>query len=73
MVWAELLYNQQWWRDELWRSTEQPGTKFDTVFSGFRTRYTGRDANDFILPSHTWEKHDGRSLASGPVVATAMV
>jgi homoserine O-acetyltransferase len=57
MVWAAWLYSQEWWRKELWRESSKPGTTFEQVMYGFRTRFSA-DANDYILQARTWEKHD---------------
>jgi homoserine O-acetyltransferase len=57
MVWAAWLYSQEWWRRELWRGAARPGTTFEQVMNGFRTRFAA-DANDYILQARTWQKHD---------------
>src|SRR5271170_3513682 len=57
MVWAGWLYSQEWWRKELWREGAAPGTTFEQVMNGFRTRFAA-DANDYILQARTWEKHN---------------
>src|SRR6516165_2956084 len=57
MVWAGWLYSQEWWRRELWRAGARPGTTFEQLMNGFRTRFSA-DANDYILQARTWEKHD---------------
>ena len=57
MVWAGWLYSQEWWRKELWREGAAPGTTFEQVMNGFRTRFSA-DANDYILQARTWEKHN---------------
>ena len=57
MVWAGWLYSQEWWRQELWRTTSPPGTTFDQAVQGFRKRF-GADANDYILQARTWQRHD---------------
>jgi homoserine O-acetyltransferase len=59
MVWAAWLYSPQWWRDELWRTNEKPGTTFESVVDRFRTGFIpGADANNLILQMRTWQKHD---------------
>jgi len=59
MVWTAWLFSQEWWRRELWRETEKPGTTFDQLLHNFRTDFIpGADANDLILQMRTWEKHD---------------
>ena len=59
VVWTAWLFSQQWWRDELWRSYEKPGTTFAQVLTNFRTHFIpGADANDLIAQMRTWEYHD---------------
>jgi len=59
VVWTAWLFSQEWWRRELWRETEKPGTTFEQVLHNFRTDFIpGADANDLILQMRTWEKHD---------------
>ena len=59
VVWTGWLFSQEWWRRELWRETEKPGTTFEQVLNNFRTNFIpGADANDLILQMRTWEKHD---------------
>ena len=59
MVWAGWLYSQEWWRKELWRTDEPPGTTLEQVIDRFRQDFIpGGDANDLILQTRTWEKHD---------------
>jgi len=59
MVWTAWLFSQEWWRRELWRETEKPGTTFEQLVHNFRTDFIpGADANDLILQMRTWEKHD---------------
>jgi len=58
-VWTAWLFSQEWWRRELWRETEKPGTTFEQLLTNFRTNFIpGADANDLILQMRTWEKHD---------------
>jgi homoserine O-acetyltransferase len=58
-VWTAWLFSQEWWRKELWRETEKPGTTFDQMLHAFRTNFIpGADANDLILQCRTWERHD---------------
>jgi homoserine O-acetyltransferase len=57
MVWAGWLYSQEWWRQELWRSSSPPGTTFDQAWQAFRKRFSA-DANDYILQARTWQRHD---------------
>jgi homoserine O-acetyltransferase/O-succinyltransferase len=59
LVWTAWLFSQEWWRDELWRNDNPPGTTFEQVLDKFRTDFIpGGDANDIILQMRTWEKHD---------------
>jgi len=59
MVWTGWLFSQEWWRRELWRETEKPGTTFEQLVHNFRTDFIpGADANDLILQMRTWEHHD---------------
>ncbi|HWW85086.1 MAG TPA: hypothetical protein VNZ26_15860, partial [Vicinamibacterales bacterium] len=57
MVWAGWLYSQEWWRQELWRTSSSPGTTFDQAWQAFRKRFSA-DANDYILQARTWQRHD---------------
>jgi len=58
-VWTAWLFSQEWWRRELWRETEKPGTTFEQLLTNFRTNFIpGADANDLILQMRTWERHD---------------
>ena len=58
-VWTGWLFSQEWWRRELWKSTEPPGTTFAQVLAHFQTNFIpGADANDLILQMRTWEAHD---------------
>lgn len=56
MVWAAWLYSQEWWRRELWK-TSNPNATFEQTMNSFRTRFSA-DANDYILQARTWERHD---------------
>jgi homoserine O-acetyltransferase len=59
MVWAAWLYSPEWWRQELWRSEERPGTTLQTVLDHFRNGFIpGADANNLILQMRTWESND---------------
>jgi homoserine O-acetyltransferase len=58
-VWTAWLFSQEWWRKELWRDGEKPGTTFEQVLHEFRTNFIpGADANDLILQMRIWEHHD---------------
>src|ERR1700678_4321670 len=59
MVWAAWLFSQEWWRQELWRTTQPAGTTFEQVLEHYRTSFIpGADANNLILQMRTWEKHN---------------
>jgi homoserine O-acetyltransferase len=59
MVWAAWLYSPEWWRQELWKSEEKPGTTLATVLDHFRNGFIpGADANNLILQMRTWESND---------------
>jgi homoserine O-acetyltransferase len=57
VVWAAWLYSQEWWRQELWRTSSPAGTTFEQAWQSFRTRFNA-DANDYILQARTWQRHD---------------
>jgi homoserine O-acetyltransferase len=57
MVWAAWLFSQEWWRRELWRTSNPPGTTFDQFVQSWATAFDA-DANDYILQARTWERHD---------------
>jgi len=58
-VWTAWLFSQEWWRRELWRTTNPPGTTFQQVLNEFRTNFIpGADANNLILQARTWESND---------------
>src|SRR5436190_13202429 len=57
LVWAGWLYSQEWWRQELWRTNNPPGTTFEQAWQAFRRRFAA-DANDYILQARTWQRHD---------------
>ena len=73
-VWTAWLFSQEWWRRELWRETEKPGTTFEQLLNNFRTNFIpGADANDLILQMRTWERHDvGTTPGSGGDVERAL-
>ena len=59
VVWTGWLYSQEWWRKELWRATEKPGTTFEQLLDNYRHNFIpGADANNLILQMRTWEQHD---------------
>jgi homoserine O-acetyltransferase len=57
IVWGGWLYSQEWWRNELWRTSIPPATTFDEAWHTLRHRFTA-DANDYILQARTWQRHD---------------
>jgi homoserine O-acetyltransferase len=59
LIWLGWLYSQEWWRQELWKSDNPPGTSFQQAVDKYVSEFfEGRDANDLILQMRTWEKHD---------------
>ena len=65
MVWAGWLFSQEWWRQELWRTSTELGTTFDEVVDHFRHHFIpDADANNLILQMRTWEKHDVGATAT---------
>ncbi|MGY3088148.1 homoserine O-acetyltransferase [Hymenobacter sp. UYAg731] len=58
-VWTAWLYSQEWWRLELWKADNKPGTTFEHVLHEYRTNFIpGADANDLILQMRTWESNN---------------
>ena len=57
VVWAGWLYSQEWWRQELWRTTPRAPATFEQAWQQFRTAFRA-DANDYILQARTWQQHD---------------
>jgi homoserine O-acetyltransferase/O-succinyltransferase len=59
VVWTGWLFSQEWWRQELWRTTDPPGKSLAEVIERFRTNFIpGADANNLILQMRTWESND---------------
>ena len=59
LVWLAWLYSQEWWRDELWRGDNPPGTTFEQAVDRYKTEFfAGADANDLILQMRAWESND---------------
>jgi homoserine O-acetyltransferase/O-succinyltransferase len=59
IVWTGWLYSQEWWRQELWRTINPPGTTFEQVVTDYTKNFIpGADANNLILQMRTWEKND---------------
>lgn len=73
LVWVPWLFSQEWWRQELWRRGEPPGTTFDSVLSRLAALFTEFDANDLILQARTWQRHDvGTTKGFGGSVEKAL-
>ena len=50
---------QEWWRRELWRSENPPGTTFAQAVAHYtHDFFAGADANNLILQMRTWESND---------------
>ena len=59
IVWLGWLYSQEWWRRELWRTDNPPGTTFRQAVDHYKKEFfEGKDANDLILQMRVWEHHD---------------
>ena len=59
LVWLGWLYSQEWWRRELWRTENPPGTTFRQAMDKYKKAFfEGADANNLILQMRTWERHD---------------
>jgi homoserine O-acetyltransferase len=59
LMWTGWLYSQEWWRQELWRTINPPGTTFEQVVEEYKKNFIpGADANNLILQMRTWEKND---------------
>jgi homoserine O-acetyltransferase/O-succinyltransferase len=58
MVWLGWLYSQEWWRRELWKTTNPDRTLEQEIDARRRTFFQNNDANDLILQARTWQKHD---------------
>ncbi len=73
-VWTAWLYSQEWWRLELWKADNKPGTTFEQVLHEYRTNFIpGADANDLILQMRTWESNNvGASPGFGGDVEKAL-
>ena len=58
-VWLAWLYSQEWWRRELWRAGNPPGTTLAQAIARMTDDFfAGLDANDLILQMRTWESND---------------
>lgn len=59
LVWLSWLYSQEWWRRELWRTENPPGTTFQQAVDHYQKEFfAGADANNLILQMRTWEQND---------------
>ena len=59
LVWLGWLYSQEWWRQELWREGNPPGTTFRQAVDQTTAQFfEGDDANDLILQMRCWQQHD---------------
>lgn len=59
LVWLGWLYSQEWWRQELWRTGNPPGTTFQqAVDQATAEFFDGDDANNLILQMRSWQQHD---------------
>jgi homoserine O-acetyltransferase len=74
VVWTAWLYSQEWWRLELWKADNKPGTTFEQVLHEYRTHFIpGADANDLILQMRTWESNNvGATTGFGGNVEKAL-
>ena len=74
LVWLGWLYSQEWWRQELWRADNPPGTTFSQAVDRYKSEFfSGEDANDLILQMRTWETNDvGRTASFGGNVQAAL-
>ena len=58
-MWLGWLYSQEWWRRELWRTENPPGTTLRQAVDRYTTAFfAGADANDLILQMRTWQGND---------------
>jgi homoserine O-acetyltransferase len=58
MVWLGWLYSQEWWRRELWKTSNPDRTLEQEIENRRRTFFQNNDANDLILQARTWQRHD---------------
>lgn len=59
LVWLAWLYSQEWWRLELWKGDNPPGTTLRQAMDRYvKEFFAGDDANDLILQMRTWEAND---------------
>ncbi len=58
MVWLGWLYSQEWWRREMWKTSNPDRTLEQEIDNRRRTFFQNNDANDLILQARTWQRHD---------------
>ncbi len=59
LVWLGWLYSQEWWRRDLWKTENPPGTTLQHAIDTYKTEFfKGADANNLILQMRTWQHHD---------------
>ena len=59
LIWTAWLFSQPWWHQELWKTTEKPGTTLPQVIEEYRTHFIDHpDANNLILQLRTWDSQD---------------
>ncbi len=59
LIWLAWLYSQEWWRKDLWKTENPPGTTFQQAVDTYKTEFfKGADANNLILQMRTWQHHD---------------
>jgi homoserine O-acetyltransferase len=59
LVWLGWLYSQEWWRKELWKTENPPGTTLQQAIDHeTKEFFSGADANNLILQMRTWESND---------------
>jgi homoserine O-acetyltransferase len=54
-VWAGWLYSQEWWRQELWRSS---ASSVEEALEQIEGGFAEMDANDQVAQVRTWQHHD---------------
>jgi homoserine O-acetyltransferase/O-succinyltransferase len=60
-VWLAWLYSQEWWKRELWKTTDAKAkdmTLAQFVEATTKEFFAGADANNLILQMRTWQQHD---------------
>ncbi len=74
LVWLGWLYSQEWWRRELWRDDNPPGTTLEQATARATAEFfADADANDLILQMRTWQRHNvGDTPPFGGDVASAL-